>query len=387
MVGMGVMGEANTIALIRACQQYPELDTSVRLVAAADPVEGRRTAAAKLGYERFTTDWRDVIESPDVDIVGITTPNVAHREVAIAAAENGKPFWIEKPVGRNSSELLDIVAAVERADVPVLVGFNYRQTPVVQHARAMLRGREIGELRHFRATFLAAYASHPDGALSWRFSRQLAGHGVLGDLMSHVVDLSQHLLGPIVEVCGTHQTLVNDRPVATTGLGTHFSVIEGGERQPVENEDWAGAIVRFESGLIGILEASRVIVGPHNRLGFEVNGAEGAIAWNLERLNELNVCRVKPHPAGYGYETILAGMPDPDYAHFMPGTGLPMGYTDLKVIEAARLIETCRDGVVRGARIEDALQTARVIDAILESAASRTWVTIPTGNLAHGYGN
>ena len=170
---------------------------------------------------------------------------------------------------------------------------------------------------------LHGYASEPKGALSWRFIRDLAGSGALGDLLSHVVDLVQYLLGPISEVSALTSTVYTERPILPMGSGTHFAVIEDGEMGTVENDDYAAALVRFApdsraAGAVGTLEASRVIVGPQCGLGFEIYGTEGSVTWNFEQMNELRVClgRGGPH---YGYTTVLGNAYLGDYAHFQPG--------------------------------------------------------------------
>src|SRR5206468_9236708 len=170
---------------------YPASNARARLVLAADPVEERaRRAAEELGYERWTTSWREVIEAPEVDAVSITAPNFMHREMALAAATAGKHFWGEKPLGRFPHETAEIAAAAERAAIRTIVGLNYRHPPAVQHARRLIYDGALGDITHSRMQFVASYSSNPKGALSWRFTRELAGLGILADLGSHAVDLA-----------------------------------------------------------------------------------------------------------------------------------------------------------------------------------------------------
>src|SRR5438034_543710 len=184
LLGAGWMGDLHTAAYKRTRDHYPELGVEPRLVMVADQsAERARQARDRLGYAAWTIDWREVLEHPEVDAVSITTPNFMHREMALAAAAAGKHFWGEKPLGRFPAETAEIAAAAERAGVMTTVGFNYRHAPVVQHARDLIARGELGEITHYRGFFLSDYASHPQGALSWRFSRELAGLGVLGDLM------------------------------------------------------------------------------------------------------------------------------------------------------------------------------------------------------------
>src|SRR5436309_11976049 len=194
--------------------------------------------------------------------------------------------------------------------------------------------------------------------------------------MSHAVDMAQYLLGPIARVTAQQATLIAERPRMPMSAGTHFSIVENGEMAPVENEDAASSLVRFESGLRGTLEASRVIVGPHARMGFEVHGTTGALSWDFQRLNELQVFRAPKTSGDAGYATVMASPHHPDFAHFMPGTGNTMGFSDLKVIEAKRFLESIRDGAPQPPSAAEALASARVIDAMVRSIEHETWAEV-----------
>ena len=189
LVGFGWMGRVHSSAYRRVREHFPECAGQPRLVIAADETESRaRAAVDQLGYERCTTDWRDVIADPEVEAISITAPNRLHREIALAASAAGKHFWCEKPVGRSAAETADVAAAAESAGVRTIVGFNYRQAPAVQHAARLISSGALGRVRQYRSQFVADYAANPQGALSWRFLRSEAGQGILGDLMSHAVD-------------------------------------------------------------------------------------------------------------------------------------------------------------------------------------------------------
>ena len=229
-----------------------------------------------------------MIDDPEVEAVSICAPNFLHREMALAAAAAGKHFWGEKPLGALPADTIEIARAAEAAGVRTIVGLNYRNPPAVQHARQLIADGELGEVNHFRMQFIASYSANPRGALSWRFSRELSGHGILSDLGSHAIDLAMFLCGPIVRATATSAILIPERPKVQMGTGTHFSVVEGDvELGPVENEDWCAALVEFESGLKGRSSCRASIVGAEARYWFEVNGTRGAVAWNFERMNEL----------------------------------------------------------------------------------------------------
>jgi predicted dehydrogenase len=376
LLGVGWMGELHTASYRRVRDHYPDCGGVARLVVAADEVEERaRGAVERLGYEQWTSDWREVLAHPDVEAVSITAPNHLHREMAVAAARAGKHFWGEKPLGRDPAETLEAAEAALAAGVRTIVGLNYRHVPAVRYARSLVEAGRLGRVRHFRSQFLASYASHPLGALSWRFSRDLAGYGVLLDLMSHEVDLAQFVLGPIARVTARSATLIRERPTVAAGTGTHFSLADGGELGPVENEDWVAALVEFESGLCATLEASRVAVGPEARYCFEINGADGAVAWNFERMNELEL--FLPLPTGdRGYASVYMGPAHPEFARFQPGAGIAMGYADLKVIEAHLFLESVTDGIQREPGVMEMASTARVLAAMARSLGSEAWEAV-----------
>lgn len=372
LLGVGWMGQLHSVSLRRVHDHYPECPASPRLVIAADASEERaRMACEQLGYGSWTTDWREVLEHPEVDAVSITAPNFLHCEMALAAAAAGKHVWVEKPLGRFPEETLRAVEGVTRSGVRTIVGLNYRHAPAVQHARHLIESGALGRINHYRSQFVASYASDPRGGLSWRFSRELAGLGILYDLMSHEVDLAQFLLGPVRRVSARWATLIRERPRLEMGTGTHFSVATG-EPGPVENEDRVTALVEFDSGLLGTMESSRAAVGPDARYQFEANGTEGAVLWSFERMNELQVCL--PMSSGdRGYSAVQMTPGHPDFAHFQPGPGIPMGYGDLKVIEAHLFLQSVIDGVQRAPGVAEMGAAARVLDALARSCTSEAW--------------
>jgi len=281
LISVGWMGKLHTRAYQAVPQVYPELKIRPRLVHAADTAADRAGYARDvLGYARASTDYRDVLADPDVDVVSICAPNMLHREIGVAAARAGKPFWIEKPVGRDASETAEVAAAARAAGVATSIGYNYRHVPAVERVRELVAAGRLGRITNVRAVFFNIFSAEPNGALSWRFRLQEAGSGALGDLLSHVVDLMQYVVAPISEVTSLLSTVYAQRPVLPMGSATHFAVIENGELGDVENDDYVAALVRFgagthAAGAVGTLEASRVSVGPECALAFEIYGTDG----------------------------------------------------------------------------------------------------------------
>jgi len=384
VIGLGWMGRVHSSSYRRVLDHFPDLGVTPRLVVASDLSASRRAHAERIGFERTTDDWRAVLEDPAVDLVSITVPNAMHREVAVAAAAAGKHIWVEKPVGRGAADTEAVADAVRRAGVINGVGFCYRFAPAVAHAQALIAAGEIGDVTHYRGVFLCDYANRPDSAASWRFFRADAGSGALGDLMAHIVDLTHFLVGPIERLSGRTATVIPRRPRQPMGEGTHFSRVQTDDLVDVENEDWAGAQVELAersgdeasgrgSGTVGSLEASRVVVGPHVKLRFEVHGTRGALGWELERMNELERFQLRDDGGDEGYQRIVAGPSHPGFAHFQPGAGVPMGYDDLRVLEAANLLAAVRAGEQRTPGLAEMVATAHVLEAIERSNSSGLW--------------
>ncbi len=381
LISVGWMGKVHSRAYLALPIVYPELGIKPRLVIAADNVQERADYARDvLGYEKITLDYHDVLNDPEVDVVSICAPNFLHAEIGIAAAKAGKAFWIEKPVGRGADETESVEKAADVAGVVTSIGFNYRNAPAVEHAKQLIASGALGRITNIRGTFFADYSAEPNGALSWRFIRKFAGSGVLGDLMGHLADLVQYLVGPISEVSGITKTIITERPVLQMGSGTHFDVIEGGEKKPVENEDYGGALIRFAdnaiaAGAVGTIEASRVAVGPRASYNFEIYGTEGSVKWDFERMNELEVAigRKGEH---VGYQRIMASPSFGDFGSFQPGAGTSMGYDDLKIVEARKFLEAYFGGPAKNSNIHDAVAAARVVSAIEESAESKKWISV-----------
>ena len=381
LISVGWMGNLHTRAFEALPKLYPELNIDIKLVIAADSSEERSQYAKNvLGYRESSLDYRDVLKHPEVDVVSICSPNFLHKEMGLAAAKAGKAFWIEKPVGRGAVETLEVEAAVNEAQVETTIGFNYRHPPAVEYAKKIIAEGKLGEITNVRGSYFADYSAEPNGALSWRFIREFAGNGVLGDLMGHLVDQVQYILGPISEVIGLTKTIITERPVLSMGSGTHFDVIEGGEKKPVENEDYASMMVRFSSdaiaaGAVGTLEASRVAVGPRASYNFEIYGTQGSLKWDFERLNELELA-IGRNGAQVGYQRIMANQFMGDFSKFQPGSGVSMGYDDLKVIEAKKFITAYLGGEKLNSNIHDAVAAAKVVTAAEDSANSGEWIKI-----------
>lgn len=376
---MGWMGRVHSQAYARVLHHFPQLPLRPELIAVADEAPGRADEAVDVfGFATATRDWRELAADPRVQAVSIAAPNFLHREIGVALAEAGKHIWIEKPVGLTSEDARAVADAVRAAGVQGTVGFNYRNAPAVAAARDVIRSGELGSITHARFRFFSDYAAHPEGALTWRYERQLGGSGVLGDLASHGVDLAWYVLGDIDALVSDTAVFVTERARPTGATAGHTRAT-GGKLGPVENEDYVSALLRMASGARVVLEASRIAVAEQNNYGFEVHGTKGAAFWDFRRMNELGLS------VGTAYQdqsvsTIYVGPGHGEYAAFQPGAANAMGYDDLKVIEAYCFLRSVADDVPHGATLDDAVRSAVALDAMARSAETGEWVKV--GHLA-----
>jgi predicted dehydrogenase len=358
VIGYSFMGKAHSNALKTLPYMVYPPPAVPRLAAIAGRTESLvRQAAERYGYAAAYTDWHDLVADPGVDLVDNGGPNNLHAEVCIAAAEARKPVLCEKPLGRTAAEAKSMLEAVERAGVVHMVAFNYRFVPAVRYAYELLRSRALGTIYHFRVRYLQDWLSSPDSPYTWRLSQAEAGSGALGDLGSHVVDLARFLIGEPASLSAYTRTFTTQRP--------------GGS---VDVDDAFGATVEFASGVVGTLEASRVATGHRNSLIFEVNGSGGSLRFNLQRLNELEVCT-----GSAGYTSLLMTDPKHPFMQYWWPSGHIIGWEHTFVHEFAHLFDALANGTSvepYGATFEDGYRAAVICDAIAASAREHTRVSI-----------
>jgi len=375
VAGFGWIGRVHTQAYLRVPHHFPQLGLRPVLIAVADEVPGRADqAAGQYGFATATHHWRELAGDPRVRAVSIAAPNFLHREMGVELARAGKHLWIEKPVGLTSADARAVADAARHAGVQATVGFNYRNAPAVEAARELIAGGELGAVTHARFRLFSDYAAHPEGALTWRFERARGGTGVLGDLASHGVDLVRYLLGEIDSLVADTAVFVPQRARPTGATAGHTRAA-GGDLGPVENEDYVSGQLRLASGARVVLEASRVAVGEQNSYGFEVHGTRGAVFWDFRRMGELAVSTGEVYQ-DQAVSTIYIGPGHGAYAAFQPGSGIAMGYDDLKVIEAYHFLRSIEENKPYGATLDDAVRSAEILDAMTASVETRGWVDV-----------
>jgi predicted dehydrogenase len=349
LIGTGFMGEFHA----RAYQRVQQLTGSpVDLVAVADvAAEPARAFANRWGIPFSTENWRELVADPAIQAVDICTPPILHREIGLAAISAGKHVYCEKPVGLTVTDTQALADAARHAGCRTLVGYNYRWFPAVQHAVSLIRAGALGSLRHVRVTFESDWASDPSVPWAWRLERASAGHGALGDVGSHVFDMARLLGGELAAVSGLTRTFVD---VRTSEFGTHT----------VDTDDAFDAIATFVGGATGEFHGSRVATGSKVEFRWEVVGEQGALRWDVGRLNELRRYKTQAGETDDGFKTIFLGPQHANHGNFSPVQGLGLGFEDSKVIELSMFLRSVANGVDLGPNFEDALSVARILDAV-----------------------
>lgn len=377
VIGIGWMGEAHSRSMRRIPMLFDDREFDPELVVCADS-DARRSerAVANLGFRESAPDWRHVVEHPDVDVVVITAPNMVHVAVVEASAAAGRHILCEKPVGGTPDQTLRAARAAGAAGVVTGVGYNYRWAPLLIEAKRLIDDGTLGAITNYRGRFFSAYGADPLGTLSWRYRLDEGGHGVSTDLLSHSVDLAHHLIGRITRVVGTAATFIPRRPLPASGASSHY--MRGAAGDPtgtVTNEDYAGMLCTFAGGAMGSFEVSRSMVGPESQMAVDVYGTEGALSWNFERMNELQLY-LRSDGRHAGYRTVLAGDRFPYHGRFVPGNANGIGFEDLVVIQDYEFCRSVVAGRPHRPGFDDAVAYVGVQAALLRSWESGAWEAV-----------
>jgi predicted dehydrogenase len=363
LVGYRFMGRAHSNAY-RQVGRFFDLKLSPRMRAICGRDEaGVKDAAATLGWEGYETDYHSLLERDDIGLVDVVTPGNTHHEIAIAALEAGKHVLCEKPLANTLEESREMLDAARTAGTTNMVCFNYRRAPAVQLAKRLVEEERLGEIRHWRAVYLQDWLLDPSFPLAWRLRREVAGSGALGDLGAHLVDLAHFLVGPITGVVGTAETFIRERPMEE----------EPGETGEVTVDDAAAFLARFENGAMGTFEATRLAPGRKNRNSFEINGSNGSLVFDLERMNELQVYFEDDPPEVRGLRKVMVTEPTHPYVGAWWPPGHILGYEHTFV----HTIKDLLDGIAAGENppptFEDGYRCQAVLDAVERSLESGSW--------------
>jgi myo-inositol 2-dehydrogenase/D-chiro-inositol 1-dehydrogenase len=366
LVGYGFMGRTHSNAFLQA-PRFFELPWKPALKAVAARNEARvKKFAENWGYESYVTDWRDLVNRKDIDVIDIASPNDTHHEIAIAAAKAGKMVMCEKPLGRNAKEALEMTEAVEKAGVPNTVWYNYRRVPAVTMIKQLLDEKKLGRIFHYRAKFLQDWtisSELPQGGEGlWRLDVNVAGSGVTGDLLAHNIDTALWLNGPMSEVTAMTETFIKERTHTLTG-----------KVEPVGIDDASAFLARFANGSLAMFEATRYARGHKALYTLEINGEHASAFWDLHDLHRIQYFDHKDEGRVRGWRNIHVTDGDQPYMKHWWVPGLQIGYEHTFTHQFADFVQAAAKGQSLPPTFRDGLATDSVTDAVLRSAKSRQW--------------
>jgi predicted dehydrogenase len=379
MIGYRFMGKAHSNAWRQAPHFFP-LKAAVEMstICGRDP-KSLEQARTQLGWQKSSTNWREVINSPDIDIVDINTPNDSHAEIAIAAARAGKHILCEKPLGMDVAQCKEMLDAAKKAKVVHMVCHNYRRIPAIAHAKKMIEDGAIGEIFHYRARYAQDWIVDPEFPLVWRLQKGVSGSGAHGDINAHIIDIARYLVGEFKEVSGLMNTFIKERPLQDQGGKGDGLGAKGGKKMgKVTVDDAAICIGRFANGALANLEATRFALGRKNHITIEINGSKGSLSFDFEDMNRLKwFDNTRPNDR-QGFSDILVtqgGGVHPFVGNWWP-PGHIIGYEHTFVHTIADFVNAVVDGKSVQPTFEDGMRNQRVLEAVEESAKTRQWVKI-----------
>jgi len=361
MIGYKFMGKAHSNAWRQVSRFFDApFEPVMKVICGRNEQEVKR-AAHDYGWEQYSTSWEEVVRRKDIDVIDICTPGDSHMPVAVAAAEAKKVVFCEKPLANTLGEAEAMLAAVQTNGVIHMLCHNYRRAPAVALAKQIIEEGQIGKIYHYRGTYLQDWLVSPDFPRVWRLEKARAGSGTLGDLVSHSVDLARYLVGEITEGAGLLKTFITERPS------------EKGSRTmaPVDVDDAALSLVRFENGAVGTIEGTRFATGRKNHNRFEINGSKGSLVFNLERMNELELY-IEEGPNS-GFRKILATDPVHPYVSGWWPPGHIIGYEHTFTHTVLDLLKAIGEQTIPSPNFEDGVRNQRVLDALERASGSRRW--------------
>ena len=377
MIGAGLMARSHTMAYKLLPILFPDTEVSPQLSILADVNEAAaKQGAQKLGYARWTNDWRTAVTDPDIDVVDIVTPNMLHFEVAMAAIAAGKHVYCEKPLATTAPEAKAMWQAARDAGVTTLVGYSYLGNPGVRFAKQLAQDGTLGEIWSIHAHFLVDANADPLLPRTWHYEHSKAGLGALGDIGSHVVSLVLALGGPITKVFADLSTVIKERPFVESAGSYGSNALPGAPLVEVENDDIATVLGKLTNGGTAVIEANRVSNGHPFDLGFEILGSKGSIRFNQQDSYKVDLFLRDQHGPS-GTTTVTLGPGHPNYAAYWPFPGVPLGLHELKAVEIRNLFSAIHAGVDPESSFQDGWQVAEVLQAAETSGVTGTWINVP----------
>jgi predicted dehydrogenase len=376
LIGYQFMGKAHSNAFRQVRRFFPGKLTPRLKVICGRNREALEAAARQFGWEEIETDWRKVIERDDIDVVDISTPGNMHHPMALAAAAAGKHIICEKPLANSLADAQEMLKAVKKAGVVHMVMHNYRKIPAVAYIKHLIDEGKLGTIYHYHGAYLQDWIMSPDFPLVWRLDKKIAGLGSLGDIGSHAIDFAQHLNGPITNVVGQMTTFIKERPLPGSGAGAWGAKGQKGKGK-VTVDDEANFLTHFKNGSLGVFESSRFCGGRRNFNTFQIYGSKGSAAFNLERMNEIEIYDATDPQADQGFKTINVTESVHPYVGAWWPPGHIIGYEHTFVHAVHDFLTALEKGKLPSPNFEDAVRNQAVMDAIERSAKSRKWEKVP----------
>ena len=379
IAGCGFMGRAHSFAWMNANRFF---DTDFEPVLKAVSFGSRSAQAAefaeKQGWEEVLPDWETLVSRKDIDVIDICSPTYLHHDIFVAAAQNGKHIFCEKPAAITYAEAREMAEAADKAGIVHYLNHNYRRVPAIVYAKQLIDEGRIGKIYHWRGAYLQDWVMSPDFPLTWHFYREKAGGGPHYDLNSHLVDTARYLVGEIAAVTGMKKTFIKERPLPGEKAGV-FSA--GGDQSasakgPVTVDDACFFIADFENGALGSFDSTRFASGRKNWNDFEIYGSKGALKFNFEDMNDLYFLDLNDPAAEQGYKRISVTTGDHPYAGAWWGPGHILGYENTFVHAAADFMTAISGKAAITPNLHDGAACIRVLEAVIKSANEKRQVEI-----------
>jgi len=380
LIGYKFMGKAHSFAYKNVNLFFDLPLKIVMKVICGRTEKAVKQAKEKFGWIEYETDWRKVVERKDIDLIDITTPPNAHKEIAIETAKNGKIVFCEKPLALTLKDAYQMLEAVEKYKVKHAICFNYRKLPAIGLAKKLIDEGKIGKIYHMRAVYLQDWIVDPDFPLVWRLQKNIAGSGAHGDLNAHLIDMARYLVGEFDEVIGVSETFIKERPILKEKEELETGLVDkekAEEKGIVDVDDATIFLARFKNGVIGSFEATRFAPGRKNGQRFEINGSKGSIVFNLERLNELEFYSREDEKQGIqGFRRIIATDPSHPYAANWWPAGHIIGYGESFVNMVGDIINSISKGENPNPNFYDGVKCQEVLEAVDQSIKEKKWIKV-----------
>lgn len=366
LVGFGQMGRIHSYAYRSIPMYYDGHPCKITLQCVCDTNEAlAKKGVEQAGFASYTTNLRELVERRDIDVINICTPNNLHKEAVLAALQNGKHVYCEKPLAFNEAEAREIVAVAEQSGLKHQITAEYRFIPAIMKAKELIQAGFVGRVFHFRGVYLHSGYIDPKRPREWRMQKNVIGGGVLVDLGPHLLDIMHHLVGDVEEVTASMETFFKERPLpenpATMGK--------------VEVEDAIMAMLKFKNEAIGAVEMSRVATGAEDEMRFEIHGQNGALAFNLMQPNELLAFDACEPKGLQGFKRISTVQKYPSPA-VMPAPKFTMGWVRSHVAALYHFLDCVANDKMPSPNFHDALKLHHLMESIYKSVDVKGWVKV-----------